>query len=87
MKKATLLAISCATLAIAIAACNRNQDQLNENDINAAQSLDDLSDDAANVASEAQALENQAAQLNQEATNLDNATGAETPADENIQGM
>ena len=85
MKKATLLAISCATLAIA--ACNRNQDQLNENDINAAQSLDDLSNDAANVASEAQALENQAAQLNQEATNLDNATGAQTPADENIQGM
>jgi len=85
MKKATLLAISCATLAIA--ACNRNQDQLNENDINAAQSLDDLSNDAANVASEAQALENQAAQLNQEATDLDNATGAQTPADENIQGM
>ena len=86
MNKATLLAITCATLAVA--ACNRgNQDQLNENDINAAQSLDDLSNDAANVASEAQALENQAAQLNQEASNLDNASGAQTPADENIQGM
>jgi len=86
MKKVTLLAIACATLAVA--ACNRgDQDKLNENDVNAAQSLDDLSNDAANVASEAQALENQAAQLNQEAQSLDNATGAETPADENIQGM
>jgi hypothetical protein len=86
MKKAALLAITCGFLAVA--ACNRgNQDQLNENDINSAQSLDDLSNDAANVASEAQALENQAQQLNQEASQLDNATGAETPADENIQGM
>ena len=85
MKKGTLIAAACAF--VALGACNRgNQDQLNANDVNA-QSLDDLSNDAANVASEAQELQNQAANLDNQAKAVDNATGPETPADENIQGM
>jgi hypothetical protein len=73
---------------LALAACDRgNQDQLNASDVNATQNLDELSDDAANVASEAQALENHAEQLNQEAQDTQDAAGAQTPADENIQGM
>ena len=84
MKKASLAAIAFGLLSLA--ACNRgNQDQLNENDVNA-QSLDELSNDAAKLASESQELQNQAEQLNQEAQS-DNAQGAQTPADENIQGM
>ena len=84
MKKATLIAVACAL--VALGGCNSgNQDQLNANDVNA--NLDELSNDAANVASEAQELQNHAEQLNQEAKAVDNAAGAETPADENIQGM
>jgi hypothetical protein len=86
MKKANI-AVAAFALA-ALAGCNKgNQDQLNATDLNATQSLDDLSNDAANVASEAEVLQNQADQLNEEAKAIDNATGAETPADENIQGM
>ena len=86
MKKASI-AVAALTL-LALAGCNRgNQDQLNAADVNGTKSLDDLSNDAANVASEAQALQNQAEQLNEEAKAVDNATGPETPADENIQGM
>ena len=85
MKKASLAAVAFGLLALA--ACDRsNPDQLSENDVNA-QSLDDLSNDAANVASESQELQNQAANLENQAQNLDNAAGAQTPADENIQGM
>jgi len=85
MKKASLAAVAFGVLAIA--ACDRgNQDQLNASDMNVTQNLDELSDDAANLVSESQALENQAEQLNQEAQ-TENAQGAETPADENIQGM
>lgn len=85
MKKASLAAVAFGLFALA--SCNRsNPDQLNANDINA-QSLDQLSNDAANVASESQQLENQAANLQNQAQNVDNAAGAQTPADENIQGM
>jgi len=85
MKKASFAVIAFAVLAVA--GCNRgNQDQLTENDLNATQTLDELSNDAANLASESQELQNQAEQLNQEAQS-DNAMGAQTPADENIQGM
>ena len=84
MKKATLIAVTCAL--VALSGCNSgNQDQLNANDVG--QNLDQLSNDAANVASEAQELQNQAANLDNQAQAVDNAPGAETPADENIQGM
>jgi hypothetical protein len=84
MKKSGLAVVAFTFLALA--ACGRsNQDQLNQADMNAADSLDVLANDAANQASEQNVLQNQQEQLNQEAT--DNATGAETPADENIQGM
>lgn len=84
MKKATLAAVGFGLLSLG--ACGRgDQDQLNEADINAMESLDELSDEAANVAAEASALENQAANLEQEAQ--DDSTGPETPADENIAGM
>lgn len=86
MKKASLAAIASGLLALA--ACDRgNQDQLNASEANAAENLDELSNDAANLASESQQLENQAAQLNEQAQAVDNASGPETPADENIQGM
>ena len=85
MKNASLAAVAFGLLTLA--ACNRsNPDALNENDINA-QNLDELSNAAANVASESQELQNQAANLENQAQNLDNASGAQTPADENIQGM
>ena len=84
MKKAS---IAIAIGLLALSACNRgNPDQLTDNDVNA-QNLDELSNDAANVASESQELQNQAANLQNQAKNLDNASGAQTPADENIQGM
>lgn len=75
---------------LALAACNRgNEEKLGDDvELNAveADDLNALSDNAANLASEAQELENQAAELDAEAA-TDNATGPETPADENIQGM
>ena len=84
MKKSGLAVVAFGFLALA--ACGRNnQDQLNQADMNSADNLDMLANDAANAASEQDVLQNQQEQLNQEAT--DNATGAETPADENIQGM
>ena len=88
MKKISL-AIATVGL-LALAACNRgNEEQLGDNvELNAvpAEDLNALSDDAANLASESQQLENQAAELDAQAE-TDNATGAQTPADENIQGM
>ena len=88
MKKISL-AIATVGL-LALAACNRgNEEQLGDNvELNAvpAEDLNALSDDAANLASESQQLENQAADLDAEAE-TDSATGAQTPADENIQGM
>lgn len=84
MKKASL---AVAIALVALSACDRgNQDQLSANDVNA-ENLDALSNDAANVASESQELQNQASNLQNQAQNLDNAAGAQTPADENIQGM
>jgi peptidoglycan hydrolase CwlO-like protein len=86
MKKVSIAVVALGLLALA--GCNRgNQDQLNAADVNGTKSLNDLSSAAANVASEAQALQNQAEQLNEEAKAVDNATGPQTPADENIQGM
>ncbi|MGN6156180.1 MAG: hypothetical protein ACTHN4_10685 [Sphingomicrobium sp.] len=84
MKKSGLAVVAFGLLALA--ACGqKNQDQLNQADVNVTDNLDVLANDAANQASEQDVLQNQQQQLNQEAT--DNATGAETPADENIQGM
>jgi predicted small lipoprotein YifL len=85
MKKSGLAVVAFTFLALA--ACGqKNQDQLNQADMNAtADNLDMLANDAANQASEQDVLQNQAEQLNQEAT--DNAAGAQTPADENIAGM
>lgn len=88
MKKISLAAAALGMLAAS--ACDRGkQEQLgNDVELNAAQpaeGLNALSDQAADVAAEAQELENQAAQIEQEATQ--DASGPETPADENIQGM
>lgn len=84
MKKSGLAVVAFTFLALA--ACGqKNQDQLNQADMNTTDNLDMLANDAANQASEQEVLQNQQQQLNQEAT--DNAAGAETPADENIQGM
>ena len=82
-------------LLLAVAACDRgNEDRLGDDvEVNAvpAEDLNALSDQAANLAAEAEALENQSAELEVEAANTtntsDEAAGAETPADENIQGM
>ncbi|HYI43647.1 MAG TPA: hypothetical protein VD768_08505 [Sphingomicrobium sp.] len=88
MKKFSLAAAALGLLALA--ACDRGkQEQLgNDVELNAApaEDLNALSDQAADVAAEAEALQNQAAQLEAE-TPAENATGAETPEDENIQGM
>ena len=80
---------------LALGACDSGrEDQLGNdaelNSVGPEEDLNTLSDDAANVASESEALENQAAELEQQVENLggtDNATGPETPADENIEGM
>lgn len=84
MKKSGLAVVAFTVLALA--ACGQsNQDQLNQADMNVTDNLDMLANEAANQASEQDMLQNQQEQLNQEATG--NAAGAETPADENIQGM
>ena len=84
MKKSGLAVIAFGFLALA--ACGqKNQDQLNQADVNAADNLDMLANDAANQASEQDVLQNQQEQLNNAAT--DNAAGPKTAADENIQGM
>jgi predicted small lipoprotein YifL len=84
MKKSGLAVVAFTFLALA--ACGqKNQDQLNQADMNASDNLDMLANEAANQASEQDVLQNQQQQLNNEAT--DNSAGAQTPADENIQGM
>ena len=85
MKKSGLAIVAFTVLALA--ACGqKDQDQLNQADMNATtDNLDMLANDAANQASEQDALQNQQEQLNQEATV--NAAGPQTPADENIAGM
>lgn len=89
MKKLSLAA-AAAFAVIALGGCHRsNEDQLGENveaNGNGADNLDALSQQAANVASEAQNLQNQANAINAVADNMSNQ-GAQTPADENIQGM
>ncbi len=87
MNKVSLAAAALAL--ITLGACDRgNEDRLDTIDNSqAAQDLDSLSDQAANVAAESEALETQAANLQQEAETSDTATGAETPADEDIAGM
>lgn len=86
MRKLSVAAVAVGLFALA--ACGgTKQDTLNEADLNQTQDLNELAEDAANIASEAEALENHAEQLNQEAQAADNASGAETAADENIQGM
>ena len=85
----TIKLAAAAVAVLALAACDRGkQEELgNDVELNAAPAADlnALSDEAANVAAEAEQLQNQAASLEQEST--ENAAGAETPADENIQGM
>lgn len=89
MNRISLAGASLALLALA--ACDRGkQEQLgNEVELNAAapEDLNALSDQAAEVAAEAQELENKAVQIEQETQSAEEATGPETPADENIQGM
>ncbi|QNM83167.1 hypothetical protein H8M03_02065 [Sphingomonas sabuli] len=89
MKHASLAIAAIASLALA--GCGgRDEDQLDESEINAPQAADlnQLSDEAAGVASEAAALEEQAAQLeNQVNATTETEAGPETPADENIEGM
>ena len=88
MRKASLAVAAIAL--VALAGCGgRDQDQLNEAEINISETddLNQLSDNAASLAAEAEQLENQAAELDNQAQAADEATGAETPADENIQGM
>lgn len=84
MNKASLAAVAIGLLAVA--ACNRgNEDQINVTN-EMGQDLDELSNEAAGLAAETEALENQANQLEQEAESSD-GEGPETPADENIAGM
>jgi predicted small lipoprotein YifL len=84
MKKSGLAVVAFTFLVLA--ACGqKNQDQLNQADMNATDNLDMLANEAANQASEQDVLQNQQQQLNSETT--DNAAGVQTPADENIQGM
>ncbi len=84
MKKSGLAVVAFTFLVLA--ACGqKNQDQLNQADMNATDNLDMLANEAANQASEQDVLQNQQQQLNSETT--DNAPGVQTPADENIQGM
>ena len=82
---------AAAASLIALGACSgNNEDALTDTETNTAveDDLDNLSDQAADVANEAEILEDQAANLQQEAAPpADDATGAETPADENIAGM
>ena len=82
MKNARLAVVAFA--ALTLAACSgSNEDQLEDSEINAAESttLDVLANDAASVASEAQELEQQAQQLEEQAQQVENAAGPETPAD------
>jgi predicted small lipoprotein YifL len=87
MKKSGLAVVAFTFLALA--ACGqKNQDQVNELDVNTVttDNLDVLANDAANQATEQDMLQNQQQQLNQEAAS-NKAAGAQTPADENIAGM
>ena len=91
MKKLTIAVVGAATLALA--ACQNNQDQVDENAVNLDAGSDDLNalaGEAANDA-EAEALGNQAAQLNAEAdaaaNEADNTTTNASDADVAVNGM
>ena len=87
MKKSTLAVIGLA--ALAISACQNNEDAVTNVDANAAD-LNALADDAAEVANEADTLANQAAQLENEAANVaaptDNLANV-SEADTAVNGM
>lgn len=87
MKKTTLALIGVATLALA--ACQNNQDAVENVDANAAD-LNALAENAAEVANEADTLANQAAQLENEAANAtapaDNLAN-QSEADTAVNGM
>src|SRR4051812_48755700 len=89
-KRMKRLAFAIAgTAALALAACNNNQDQVNNAELNQpAADLNGLSSDAANDAAnaEADALGNQQQQLNQENT-ADNATNPSDDQEQNVSGM
>lgn len=87
MNKISLAAAAFGLLALSACDSGRQEQLGNDVELNAApaEDLNALSDQAAEVAAEAQELQNQAAALEQETD--ENATGPETPADENIQGM
>ena len=90
MNKLTFALVGAASLALA--ACQNNQDQVDENAVNAeaTENLDALAGDAANDA-EAEALGNQAAELNAAAEELDNASDGlqanASEADAAVNGM
>jgi hypothetical protein len=87
MNKSTLAAIALA--ALALGACQNNQDQVTNVDENAAD-LNALADSAADVANEADTLANQAAALENEADNTaaptDNLAN-QAEADAAVNGM
>ena len=90
MKKFAFALVGTATLALA--ACNNNQDQVDENALanTETENLDALAGDAANDA-EAEALGNQAAELNAAADELanasDNLEANTAEADAAVNGM
>ena len=86
MKKFTLAIAGLA--ALALSACQNNQDQVTNADVNA--DLNALAENAAVVANEAETLANQAAQLENEADNVaapaDNLAD-QSEADTAVNGM
>jgi len=87
MKKSTLAVIGL--VALAISACQNNQDAVTNVDANAAD-LNALADNAAEIANEADTLANQAAQLENEAANVTEPTdnlANPSEADTAVNGM
>ncbi|HET7708508.1 MAG TPA: hypothetical protein VFK50_03120 [Sphingomicrobium sp.] len=87
MKKTTLAALGFA--ALALSACQGNQDEVGNVDANAAD-LNALADNAAEIANEADTLANQAAQLENEAANVAEPTdnlANQSEADTAVNGM
>ncbi|HVH48708.1 MAG TPA: hypothetical protein VM760_02365 [Sphingomicrobium sp.] len=87
MKKSTLAVLGVA--ALALTACQNNQDQVTNVDENAAD-LNALADNAAEVANEANALADQAANLQNEAANVTEPTdnlANPSEADTAVNGM
>jgi hypothetical protein len=86
MKRLTFVLIGAG--ALLTAACGRNEDQVNNAEMNQAgvEELNNLSADAANDAAEAAALGNQQAQLEQENA-ADNTENPEESQEQNVSGM